>query len=67
VALPPLKAFFFTLFSIYFGVSVMNIPEFGMDADIFELKPCREGKNLLYNPAGFGAFNLEQTSLVILK
>jgi hypothetical protein len=45
----------------------MNIPEFGIDADIFELKPCREGKNLLYNPAGLGAFNFEQTSLVILK
>lgn len=45
VAFPPLNACFFTFFSIYFGVSVMKIPEFGIDADIFPPDPCKEGKN----------------------
>ncbi len=47
VALPPLKACFLILFSIYLGVSVMKIPEVGMDPDILELNPCKAGKNLL--------------------
>lgn len=46
VALPPLKACFLILFSIYFGLSVMKIPDVGTDADIFVWKPCSDGKNL---------------------
>jgi len=67
VALPPLNACLFILPSICFIVSVMKIPEFGTEPDIFELKPCRDGKNLLYKPAGLGALSFVQTSLVILK
>lgn len=66
VAPPPLTAppiFFW----ICFGVSVKKIPEFGFEADILVPKPCNEGKNFEYKPAGFGALSLPQTSLVILK
>lgn len=66
VARPPLTADFI-FFYICLGVSVKNMPVEGFEADIFVAKPCNDGKNLEYNPAGFGAFSLEQTSLVILK
>lgn len=66
VALPPLTDPLI-FFSIYFGVSVKKIPVFGHEADILVPKPCKEGKNLEYSPAGFGAFSFVQTSLVILK
>ena len=39
VALPPEKANLFIFFSIYFGVSVIKIPELGIEADIFVPKP----------------------------
>ena len=45
----------------------MKIPVLGSEADILVLNPWRDGKNLLYSPAGLGAFILLQTSRVILK
>jgi hypothetical protein len=44
VAFPPLTACF-TFLSIYLGVSVINIPEVGIDADILVPNPCNDGKN----------------------
>lgn len=37
------------------------------DALIFVCEPCKAGKNLLCNKAGFGYFNLTATSRVSLK
>ena len=34
IALPPKKTNLFILFSIYFGVSVIKIPELGIEADL---------------------------------
>jgi len=45
VVCPPLKACLFILSFIYFGVSVKNIAEFGLDELIFSLNPYKEGKN----------------------
>ena len=67
VPLPPLYPYFLIFFSISSLLSVKYILEFGTEADIFPQTPSKDGKNFEYSPAGFGTFNLPQTSLVIRK
>jgi hypothetical protein len=56
-----------TLSLICFGVSVRNIEEFESDAFIFDLAPCKAGKNVECIKAGLWQPNLGATSLVKRK